>query len=214
MAEPIDRYAEALLDWNRRLNLTGARSRAELVPHLEDAHSLLALPWETIRDAIDIGSGGGLPAIPLALKLPQVRFALLEADRRKAAFLQHVAGMLSLENVEVIPGRAETEGHNPARRERYDRATSRATARPAVLLELALPFVRPGGDLVGEVARVDVGALSRAARELGGGSPYLVPSGTDGRYFLVVPKHARTPAEYPRRPGLPQRRPLVPQPPG
>ena len=132
--ERVQQYAELLLDWNRRLNLTGARSMAALDPHLADAQRLLSLDWSGVKSVIDIGSGGGLPAIPLAIQLPQIRFTLVEADRRKAAFLEHVGGTLALQNVAVLVGRAEILGHDPAFRERFDRATARAVAfmsRPA-----------------------------------------------------------------------------------
>jgi 16S rRNA (guanine527-N7)-methyltransferase len=200
-------YAALLLDWNQRLNLTGARTDAELAPHLQDARGLLEVPWEGIESAIDIGSGGGLPAIPLALALPSCRFTLLEANRRKVAFLHHVAGALSIENVEVAMGRAEELGHQARYREAFDRAISRAAARPAVLLELALPFIRPGGDLVAEVGAVDLEALRPVARTLGAEIPRIEHT-RGGRALLRLRKVSSTPAQFPRRPGVPQRRPL------
>lgn len=202
----LPEYATLLLDWNRRINLTGARSPADVEAHLADANRLLSLDWSGVETVIDIGSGGGLPAIPLAIWLPGLRFTLLEADRRKAAFLQHVAGALALPNVSVAVGRAETLGHDPAFREQFDRATARAAAPPAVLLELALPFLKTGGLLVDVVGEVDPRPLAAAARRLGGGTPSL--HRVTGGSFLLVPKQVRTPAEYPRRPGIPGRHPL------
>lgn len=206
MGDRLQQYAELLLDWNRRSNLTGARSAADIAAHLQDAERLLSLDWSSVGSSVDIGSGGGLPAIPLAIRLPGVHFTLVEADRRKAAFLEHTAGTLGLPNVTVAAGRAESLGHDPAYRERFDRATARAAAPPIVLLELALPFLRVGGLLVDEVGQVDPKALEHAARLLGGGTPSLhtVTSGS----LLLVPKLTRTPDEYPRRPGVPGRRPL------
>lgn len=206
VSERLQRYARLLLDWNRRVNLTGAGSMAELDRHLADAENLLNLDWSGVESVIDIGSGGGLPAIPLALRLQRVLFTLVEADRRKAAFLQHVAGTLGLPNVAVAADRAELLAHDPAYRERFDRATARAAAPPAVLLELALPFIRVGGLLIDEVSTIDLRALAAPARILGGGAPSLHP--VTGGSILLVAKEAPTPAEYPRRPGIPQRRPL------
>jgi len=206
VSEPLQRYARLLLDWNQRVNLTGARSMPELDRHLADAENLLTLDWSGVQSVVDIGSGGGLPAIPLALRLARVRFTLVEADKRKAAFLQHVAGTLGLLNVTVAVNRAEVLAHQPAYRERFDRATARAAARPAVLLELALPFIRVGGLLIDEVGTVDLLALAAPSRVLGGGAPSLHP--VTGGSILLVAKEAPTPAEYPRRPGIPQRRPL------
>lgn len=206
MNDRLQEYGEVLLEWNRRTNLTGARSTTALAAHLADARRLLSLEWSGVESVIDIGSGGGLPAIPLAIWLPDVRFTLVEADRRKVAFLQHVAGTLSLPNVTVAAARAESLGHDPAFREQFDRATARAAAPPAVLLELALPFVRIGGLLVDVVGQVDPRTLAGAARVLGGGTPSL--HRVTGGSLLLVPKLAATPAEYPRRPGTPGRHPL------
>jgi len=205
----IQRYAQLLLDWNRAVNLTGARTMDEVLAQIAAGDVLLAVPWTGIGRVIDIGTGGGLPAVPMAIAMPQVHFTLLEANTRKCVFLEQVAATLGLTNVAVAAGRAEELGHQPALREQFDRAISRAAAPPAVLLELALPFVRPGGDLVAQVSPVDPHLLEPAARLLGGGPPRLERPGDAGGALLVVPKVAPTPAEYPRRTGVPNRKPLA-----
>lgn len=205
----LDQYGRLLLDWNRTVNLTGARTAAEVEAQIADAASLVAISWNGVARVIDIGSGGGLPAIPLALALPAVEFSLLEANSRKCAFLQHAAGVLELSNVTVLPGRAEELGHRLELREQFDRAISRAAAQPAVLLELALPFVKPGGQLVAQVSNVDPHLLERASARLGGGDPHLERPIPAGRELLVVPKLTGSPAEYPRRVGIPGRKPLA-----
>ena len=207
MRPEIERYAELLLDWNRSVNLTGARTLEEILAQVAAGEALLALEWAGIAQVIDIGSGGGLPAVPLALAMPQVHFTLLEANSRKCAFLEHVAATLGLPNVTVTAGRAEELGRRPALREQFDRAISRAAAPPAVLLELALPFVKPGGDLVAQVSPLDPHLLEPAARLLGGGTPRLERRG--GGTLLVVPKLAPTPPRFPRRTGVPNRKPLA-----
>jgi 16S rRNA (guanine527-N7)-methyltransferase len=204
----VERYAELLLEWNRNVNLTGARTMEAVRAHIEDAHRLLRISWDGVREAIDIGSGGGLPAIPLALRLPRVQFSLLEANARKCAFLMHVAGSLGVPNVRVLLGRAEELARLPDLRERFDRAISRAVAQPPVLLELALPFVRTGGDLLAEVSELDPESLAGVARTLGGGPPRL-DRGGEHDFLLAVDKVAPTPPEYPRRTGVPNRRPLA-----
>ena len=206
--EPEAQYAALLLDWNQRLNLTGARTAQDLAPHLRDAHGLLEVSWQGIATVIDIGSGGGLPAIPLALALPGVRFTLLEANRRKVAFLEHAAGELGMGNVEVAVGRAEELARLPRYREVFDRAISRAAARPAILLELALPFIRVGGDLVAAVGELDPAALDLVARTLGATRPQVERTRA-GRPLLRLTKAEATPARFPRRPGVPARRPLA-----
>ena len=209
MRPKVQQYAHLLLEWNRSINLTGARTLEEVEALIDDAGVLVEASWGGITRVIDIGSGGGLPAIPLAVEMPDIQFTLLEANARKCAFLEHVAGTLGLANVAVVPGRAEELGHQPALREQFDRAISRAAARPEVLLELALPFVTTGGDLLAEVSAVDPRRLDQVARLLGGGAPRLEQPLAGGTALLVVQKRAPTPAEFPRRPGLPNRRPLA-----
>ena len=209
MRPEIQRYAQLLLEWNRSVNLTGARTMEEVLAQIAAGDPLLAIPWTGIARVIDIGSGGGLPAIPLALAMPNVRFTLLEANSRKCAFLEQVAATLKLANVAVTAGRAEELGHRPALREQFDRAISRAVAPPAVLLELALPFVTPGGDLLAQVTPFDLQLLDHASRLLGGGPPRLERPLASGTALLVVDKLAPTPRDFPRRVGLPNRKPLA-----
>jgi 16S rRNA (guanine527-N7)-methyltransferase len=205
---PLRQYAELLLDWSRTVNLTGARSLPEIEAQIADADGLLGFDWKGVQTVVDIGSGGGLPAIPLALAMPAVSFALLEANARKCAFLEFAAGTLELANVRVLLGRAEVLGHRGDLREQFDRAISRAAARAAVLLELALPFVKPGGELIAQVTNADPDTLRTAAATLGGGEPRLEQPAANGN-LLVVPKLRATPAGYPRRVGLPGRKPLA-----
>lgn len=208
MRPKVQQYAHLLLEWNRSINLTGAETLEQVEALIADAGALLTASWTGIVTVIDIGSGGGVPAIPLAVAMPQVHFTLLEATARKCAFLEHVAATLGLTNVVVACGRAEELGHRPALREQFDRAISRAAARPQVLLELALPFVRTGGDLVAQVSTIDPHRLVPAARLLGGGTPRIEREAA-GHGLLVVPKLAATPSRFPRRTGLPGRKPLA-----
>src|SRR5437879_1518281 len=200
MSPPLQQYAELLLDWNRRVNLTGARTLEQVEAQIADADVLLAASWVAVQRVTDIGSGGGLPAVPLALARPAVHFTLLEANARKCAFLEHVAGTLELRNVAVLAGRAEELGHQPSVREQFDRAISRAAAPAPVLLELALPFVTTGGDLIAEVSAVDPPRPDQAARLLGARAPSVERPVAGGTALLVVQKLAPTPAKFPRRP--------------
>ena len=209
MGPKVQQYAELLLEWNRSINLTGAQTLEQAEALIADAGALAGASWAGVTRVIDIGSGGGLPAIPLAIAMPKVQFTLLEANARKCAFLEHVAATLGLTNVVVAPGRAEELGHLPALREQFDRAISRAAARPEVLLELALPFVRTGGDLVAQVSPLDPVVLEPAVRLLGGGTPHLEHPDASGRALMVVPKIGATPARFPRRTGVPGRKPMA-----
>ena len=173
-----------------------------LLPHLGAA-----------RELIDVGSGGGMPGLPLKLVRPELEVTLLEADRRKAAFLVHAAAQLGVQ-VTVVAERAETAARGPLR-EAFDVACCRALAALPVLVELCLPFVRVGGRLLamkaaGEETTGDEAVLE-AIRLLGGGSPSVHPAPSRARErgtVVVVSKLAPTPAAYPRRPGVPSRRPL------
>ena len=202
-------YARLLLEWNRTVNLTGARTIEAVEAHIDEAFHLLAVPWEGVAKVVDIGSGGGLPAIPLALRLPNVEFSLVEANARKCAFLMHLAATLPLPNIRVLLGRAEDLARLPELRESFDRAISRAVAQPPVLLELALPFVRTGGDLFAQVAELDPDSLAGVARLLGGGTPKLRHGPGERNFLLAVDKVAPTPPDYPRRTGVPNRKPLA-----
>lgn len=163
---------------------------------VEDA--LRAVPvLETLEGpVVDVGSGGGSPGIPLALALPSRPFTLLEAERRKAAFLASYAARLP--NVEVVWGRAETQ---PL--EAWGVALAKALAKPPVAAELTLPLVGEGGAAllwVGETA--DREHVARAAAAVGG----CLEAERDG--LLVLRKVAPTPQGFPRRPGVAKKRPL------
>jgi 16S rRNA (guanine527-N7)-methyltransferase len=168
-----------------------------LLDHLGDA-----------RSVVDVGSGGGMPGIPIKIARPDLRVVLVEADRRKAAFLVHAAARLGLD-VEVVAERAETAGRGPLR-EAFDVAVCRALAPMPVLAELCLPFVRAGGRLLAMKAQVEEAREAIAA--LGGGPAEVLPAPSAARergVVVVVRKVAPTPDAYPRRPGIPARRPLA-----
>jgi 16S rRNA (guanine527-N7)-methyltransferase len=181
---------------------------------LEDSLVLLDfLPPGALR-VIDVGSGAGLPGLPLRLARPDLSLTLLEANQRKAAFLVQTAATLGLSGVEVVARRAEDAGHDPRHREAYDFALARALAAMPVLVELCLPFVAVGGRLLAmktdaaAEAAAAVGAISR----LGGELVKIGDAASAARSLgqvVVVEKVRPTPPEFPRRPGVPGRRPLA-----
>lgn len=181
---------------------------------LEDSLVLLDfLPSGPLR-VIDIGSGGGLPGLPLRLARPDLRLTLLEANQRKAAFLVQAAAKLGLAGVEVVAERAEVAGHDPRHREAYDFALARALAPMPVLVELCLPFVAVGGRLL--AMKTDAAAEAESARmaieRLGGELLEIGSAASSARSLgqvVVVEKVRRTPPEFPRRAGVPSRRPLA-----
>jgi 16S rRNA (guanine527-N7)-methyltransferase len=213
-----ERYVALLLDANARLNLTRVTQPAEVARlHLLDA--LAALPlidaWG-VRSAVDLGSGGGVPGIPLALARPDVRWLLVDSVGKKAEALRSFAAELGLVNVEVAAARAEDLGRDPEHRERHDLVAARACAALPVLAELALPLLRVGGTLLAWKGPLTAGSDefvrgAAAAALLGGGEPIIHASLAPlGDHILVeVPKVGPTPDRYPRRPGEPGRRPLA-----
>ncbi|MCC6627421.1 MAG: 16S rRNA (guanine(527)-N(7))-methyltransferase RsmG [Chloroflexi bacterium] len=214
----LDRYRTLLLDWNQRVNLTGVREPAafELL-HLVDAVGFLrAVDQAALVTArlVDVGSGGGLPGLPLAILAPGLRVTLVEATGKKVAFLRAAVAALDLAGVEARHGRAEDLAHQPDLREQFDLATARAVAPLPALVELCLPFLRPGGRLLAAKTtgvEAEIAAADRALRRLGGDLVGVVPldlPGLDDRQIVVIRKVGPTPAAYPRRAGLPAHQPL------
>jgi 16S rRNA (guanine527-N7)-methyltransferase len=216
--DAAEHFVALLLAANRRLNLTRVTSPPNVARlHLLDSLAALPLLDEVAPDeAIDLGSGGGMPAIPLAMARPDVRWALVDSVGKKAAALSEFAERLRLPNVAVVNDRAETLGRDPAHRERYGVVTARACAALPVLAELALPLLAVGGSLVawkGPLSEAD-GEVRRgrsAIAQLGGGDLRIVDPGVPalgGHRFVTVRKERPGDPRFPRRPGEPARRPL------
>lgn len=202
----LDAYFDELARWSERLNLTSIPREQMWSRNVGDAQDLLdlAAPAPGTR-VIDIGSGGGAPGVVVAILRSDLQVTLLESDVRKGGFLVHVAGLLGLTGVTVETIRAEEAGHRHGTREAFDLATSRAAAPPPVLCELALPLLRVGGSLYALVtdAPAALESCAAAASACGGGPPEAPAPG-----LLRVAKIAPTSPEYPRRAGVPSRRPL------
>jgi 16S rRNA (guanine527-N7)-methyltransferase len=178
---------------------------------VEDALVLLEHLGEATR-VVDVGSGGGLPGLPLKIARPDLRVTLIEADQNKAAFLVQACAKLGLPDVEVIARRAEEAGHEPRLRESFDLAVARALAPTPVLVELCLPLVRVGGRLLAQKTdKEEAAAAERAIGLLGGSLETIVAAPSSARRsgtVMIVSKVMPTPAIYPRRAGLPARKPL------
>lgn len=214
--DAAQRYVGLLLEANGRLNLTRVVDPEEVARlHLLDA--LAALPLLDAagpRLALDLGSGGGVPGIVLALARPSVAWTLVDSVGRKVEALRSFVAALGLSNVTALADRAEALGRGGLR-ETQDLVTARACAALPVLAEYALPLLRPGGSLLawkGRIADRELAAGAVASRLLGGGVPEVLPTGMPGlgdHRFVVIRKVAATPDRYPRRPGEPARRPLA-----
>lgn len=161
---------------------------------------------------VDVGSGGGLPGLPLKIARPGLMLTLIEADQAKAAFLVGACAALGLQDVEVLAKRAEEVGQDPLYRESFDVAVARALARMPVLAELCLPLVKVGGRLLAQKTETeDLAGAAHAIDAVGGALNRMVaaPSAARGSGTVVIVDKVRsTPPTYPRRPGVPTRNPL------
>jgi 16S rRNA (guanine527-N7)-methyltransferase len=201
----LSRYAGDVLEANRSFNVTGAKTPEELAEHIADSLTLLR---DVEGDLVDVGSGAGFPAIPLAIAsgLP---VCAIESNRKKAALLERLMHALGLRGT-VVAERAEVAAHRADLRECFSTGTARAVSTAPAVAELLLPFLRVGGvallqrGVADERERI---ALADAALVLGAEVESERP--IDGqRRIVVLRKIAPTPSRFPRRAGIVQKRPL------
>jgi len=214
-------YYQELIEWNKKINLTAITDYSSVqVKHFLDSLTItLALPGKEMErpdfNVIDIGTGAGFPGVPLKIFLPQPKLVLIEPTTKKTAFLRHIIRKLELENVEVLNSRAEEAAHLPLYREQFALVLSRAVALLPTLAELTLPFCRIGGRFIaqkkGEIDQ-EISRAKEAITALGGKLDQIkkieLDEFDDGRYLIIIDKIYPTPNKYPRRPGLPRRRPI------
>lgn len=210
---------DEVTEWNRRANLTAVTGLQEFqTRHFLDSLTVSSAVGhgrlETGR-VLDVGSGAGFPGLPLKIAFPKLNVTLLDATAKKTAFLDHLVGALGLDGVQVLTGRAEALAHDPALREAFDIVLSRALARLSTLAELTLPFCKQGGLVVahkGASVAEELSEAENAIKLVGGGLKTVKEvsyEGSGGDSVLVVlEKLSPTPARYPRRPGMPSKRPL------
>ena len=215
MEYKVKRFIEILKEENKKQNLVSRKSLAEEIDkHVEDSLQANQLMDISGKRLVDIGSGAGFPGLILAISRPDCQVTLVESDRKKAQFLNNVAAKLQLSNVAVVPERAEILGHQEGFREQFQLCTSRAVAALNVLLELSLPLLTVGGQAViwkGRNYQQEIDEAQHALQTLRGvlvkQHDYTLMQERD-RILLVVKKTTPTPARYPRRPGIPAKRPL------
>ncbi len=226
--EQFELYYRELAEGNERANLTAVTAYEEAqVKHFLDSLTV-CLPVREKPDAppdnlpgvervVDVGSGAGFPGLPLKLAFPRLELHLIESVGKKTAFLEHIARALGLRGVTVHTGRAETLARRPELRDGFDLALARGVARLPLLLEYTLPFCRPGGyaialkhgGLEAELAEARF-ALSELGGRAAGVFPVPLAGLADDRVAAAFEKVAPTPERYPRRVGIPAKRPLTP----
>ena len=217
--ERFETYFHELADWNRRANLTSVidYDGVQTKHFLDSLTVCLAAgnPLPAGTRVVDVGAGAGFPGLPLKIAFPDICLCLVEATGKKTDFLDHLTGKLRLDNVDVCHGRAEELAHEPALRESFDLAVSRGVARLSTLAELTLPLCKTGGASVtlkhggieSELANA-ANALETLGGRIAGLHPVNVTGLLDNRVVLRVDKAGPTPDRYPRRPGIPTKRPL------
>lgn len=215
--EQCTAYAELLLQWNERINLTRIVEPREMaVKHFVD--SAAPLKFGLLSGAqriIDVGTGAGFPGLVLKIISPNLHVVLLDSVGKRLGFLDAVIARLGLEGVETLHARAEDAGRQEELREHFDVAVAREVAELSVLSEYLLPFVRVGGKMIalkGPDVSAEVAAAARAVTVLGGGEAesisFELPENAGGRTLVWYEKRGVTPRRYPRKAGEPSRRPL------
>ena len=216
----FSQYLELLIQWNQKINLTSLKTSQEIIiKHFLDSISCIKVFDKYIDiegiSIIDVGTGAGFPGIPIKIVCPSISLSLLEARKKKTIFLEKIVEEMNFQRVEILNGRAEAFGKCPDYREKYDIALSRAVALLSTLSEYCLPLIRVGGLFVAQKGRSYKEEIDKALKtvqllggELIGVENVRIPFINQERYLLVIKKIKDTPSKYPRKEGLPQKRPL------
>jgi len=211
-------YLDELIEWNKKFNLTAITDPQEIkIKHFEDSLTLSDAYDFSKKDisVLDIGTGAGFPGIPLKMVFPNIQLTLLDSVNKKIEFLKHIVEKLGLDGIKIVWARAEDFATD--NRDKYDVVVCRALAPLAVASELCLPFVKIGGVFLamkGKNADNEIAESKNALSVLGGEIMRVVnvSIGEDPdkieRDIIVIGKKNRTPREYPRKAGIPKKRPL------
>jgi 16S rRNA (guanine527-N7)-methyltransferase len=209
------RYADELVRWNERVNLTRITSPRDIVVrHFLDSLACAQGFPAPPSSLIDVGTGAGFPGLPLKIIWPDARVVLSDSIGKKTAFLRHIVTALELDNVEVVTARAEELGRDPAHREQYEGVVARAVADLAVLAEYCLPLCHLGGRFIapkGASGIEEAAAAQKAITRLGGHQDVILPVALpdlDPRTLVVIRKVQPTPVGLPRPTGVPGKQPL------
>jgi len=207
-------YLRDLKAWNKRFNLTALKKDTEIiVKHFLDSLTLCQLFRQVPKNLVDIGPGAGFPSLPIKIYLTDIECTLIEANGKKISFLKYIIHRLNLKGVFLIKARAEEMARGDLR-ERFDLAVGRGVARLNVLLEYALPYVKIGGCMIAQKGKnfQEIEEAQKALSLLGGRVTWIkslkLPFSGEHRNLIMIEKVKSTPLTYPRRPGIPEKRPL------
>ena len=213
----FERYFELLVEWNEKINLTAITEKEEVyLKHFYDsiAPILQGLIANQEIKLLDIGAGAGFPSLPMKILYPQLDVTIIDSLNKRINFLQLLAEDLDLEGVHFYHGRAEDFAQDKHFRAQFDIVTARAVARMQVLSELTIPYLKVGGKLLALKASNAPDELTEAQNALNllfskveDNISYTLPNG-DPRYITIVEKKKETPNKYPRKAGMPNKRPL------
>lgn len=215
----FSKYLELISLWNQKLNLTAQKTRIDIIiRHFIDSLTCIEameVKSNLYSNLLDVGTGAGFPGIPLKIIFPSLELFLLEVRKKKTTFLAELITQLNLLNTYLLVGRAEVYGKKIEYRERYDVVVSRAVAPLNILAEYCLPFVRLGGIFIAQKGKSYTQELENSlpAIQLLGGELVNIekinlPILNQERFLLKINKIKNTPVKYPRREGIPQKRPL------
>ena len=215
--EQYERYFELLVEWNEKINLTAITNKDEVyLKHFYDsiAPILQGLIENHPIRLLDIGAGAGFPSLPMKILFPELDVTIIDSLNKRINFLHLLAEELGLSGVHFYHGRAEDFAQDKAFRAQFDLVTARAVARMQVLSELTIPYLKVGGRLLAlkasnapEELEEAKNALNLLFSKVEDNLQYALPNG-DPRYITVVEKKKETPNKYPRKAGMPNKRPL------
>ena len=215
--EQYERYFELLVEWNEKINLTAITDKDEVyLKHFYDSIAPILqglIENQPIR-LLDIGAGAGFPSLPMKILFPELDVTIIDSLNKRINFLHLLAEELGLSGVHFYHGRAEDFAQDKAFRAQFDLVTARAVARMQVLSELTIPYLKVGGRLLAlkasnapEELEEAKNALNLLFSKVEDNLQYELPNG-DPRYITIVEKKKETPNKYPRKAGMPNKRPL------